>query len=330
MSRQAFINEMHAINQPEALGMKVEDILDMEIDYPYEMAIIAGEFIDFIGQHDNDYLMLLTTLWDNEPEYKNPKVSKNNITVIKPTINLIGAATPQNLQLAFPVGSMNTGTLSRFLFIHGTPTNKRILIPKQPLKDSELILTKALIEIGKMHGEMLITPQAEEVLHWIYDKSPGLEDQRFVYYNGRRLTHLLKLCMTCAAMDLRMEITERDVLTANTILGMTEHHMPTALGDFGRSRQSATMHAIMEWIRSQSKPIGIMEIFKQFSTDFGSEREFQSCMQDLENSGRLIPISLDNKYLGLMAKERKFASWLQDIMLPEILTRQEKDSILII
>ena len=55
MSRQAFINEMHAINQPEALGLGLEDILDMETDYPYEMSIAASEFVDFIGQHDKDY-----------------------------------------------------------------------------------------------------------------------------------------------------------------------------------------------------------------------------------------------------------------------------------
>ena len=119
MSRQAFINEMHAINQPEALGLGLEDILDMETDYPYEMSIAASEFVDFIGQHDKDYLMLLTALWDNEDEYSNPKISKNSIKVIKPTVNLISAATPLNLEQAFPSGSMDTGTLSRFIFVHG-------------------------------------------------------------------------------------------------------------------------------------------------------------------------------------------------------------------
>lgn len=327
MSRQAFVTEMHFINQPEQLGLKLEEMLDMEVDYPHEMGISAGEFVDFIGQHDQDYLMLLTTLWDNPDEYRNPKIKSTSISVHKPTVNLIGAATPENLQLAFPVGAMDTGTLSRFLFVHGEATGKKVLFPKPPNKDVERQLTKKLMEIGKLEGDMWLEDEALEIIDWIYTNAQPLTDPRFAHYNGRRLQHLLKLVIVCAASDLRLNITSRDVLVANTILGLTEHNMPAALGHFGRSKQSATMHAILEWIKSMHKPVQTMEIYKQFAADFNSEREFQGCLQDLQNSGKLLPISKGATFLGCVVKEEPFAAWLKPLMLTDILTTQELSTI---
>lgn len=329
MSRQAFINEMHAINQPEALGLGLEDILDMETDYPYEMSIAASEFVDFIGQHDKDYLMLLTTLWDNEDEYSNPKISKTSIKVIKPTVNLISAATPLNLEQAFPSGSMDTGTLSRFIFVHGEPSGKKILFPPPPDKEAERALVSRLTQIGQLSGPMTFTPAAIEAMQWIYENAKGPDDPRFTYYEGRRNTHLVKLCIIMAASDLRLEINEHDVLAANTILGMTEYNMPHALGDFGRSRQSSVIHNILQWLKNQSRPVKIMEIFQQFASDFNSEKEFQSMMMDLQATNKIVAIHKKKEFLGVMVRERSFPTWLKPLMKLDMLTPEERDMLAI-
>ena len=329
MSRQAFINEMHAINQPEALGYSLEQLLDMSVDYPYEMGINASEFVDFIGQHDKDYLMLLTTLWDNEDEYCNPKVTKTSVKVPFPTVNLLSAATPENIQLAFPSGSIDTGTLSRYIFVHGTTTGKKILFPPEPNKAMEQEIVKDLVEMGKMRGRVVFTPAANEALQWIYDNSKAPNDPRFTYYFGRRMTHLYKLILSCVATEFRMEVTERDVLVANTILGMTEHGMPNALGHFGRSRQSNVIHSVLEWLKGQSRPVTIMEIFQQFASDFNSEKEFQSAMMDLQNTNRIVAIHSPDKskFIGVMVREAGFPEWLKAIMVTDILTPQERKTI---
>jgi len=327
MSRQAFINELHAINQPEALGLDLAAQLDMTTDYPHEMAVWAPEFVDFIGQHDKDYLMLLTGLWDNEEEYTNPKISKTSIKVVKPTINLISAATPENVQLAFPAGSMDTGTLSRFLFVHGEPTGKKILFPSLPNPAMEKALVLHLEAVSKLEGPLKMTPAAVEALKWIYENTQPLTDPRFKYYNGRRFTHLLKLLIVVVASDLRLEATEQDVLQANTILGMTEYNMPQALGHYGRSRQSTIMHSILDWIKEQAKPVTVGQIFEQFSPDFNSEREFQGCLEDLQHSKKLIPLKKEGNFIGFIVREAEFPQWLKPLMLTELLTQQERVSI---
>lgn len=333
MSRQAFINELYAINQPENLGLDVADLLDMETDYPYEMGIVAPEFVDFIGQHDKDYLMLLTNLWDNEDEYSNPKISKTSVKVTKPTLNILSAATPQNLELAFPAGSMDTGTLSRFIFVHGEPSGKKILIPPPPDKAAEANLLLRLADIRKLKGELTFTPGALEALDWIYQNGKGPEDPRFIYYEGRRLTHLLKLIMVFAASDLRLEATDADVLNANTILGMTEHTMHLALGHFGRNKQSAIVHNMLNWIRTQGRPLKVSEIFQQFVSDFNSEKEFHSILADLQNTNKIVAIHKGNgaqqTFQGIMVQEQGFPRWLKPIMNLDFLTAQERASLAI-
>lgn len=325
MSRQAFINELHAMNQPEAMGLDLMDMLDMPMEWDYEMCIHATEFVDFVGQHDKDYLMLLTRLWDNEDEYSNPKISKSSIKVKNPTINMLAANTPANLNLAFPAGSMDSGTFSRIIFVHGADTGKRILVPSGPGPGSEQAMVNRLVEIKKqMKGPVTMTPNAREALEYIYRHAEGIQDPRFSYYNGRRLTHLLKLILVVLAMRLSTEVTDQDVLQANTILGMTEYGMPQALGHFGRSHQSITLNNLIEWLRSVGRPITLAEIYKAFAADFNSERDFQSSIQDLQNSGRLIPVSQGDKFLGFTIMDDAFPKWMLPLMLPDLLTKQER------
>lgn len=334
MSRQAFVNELHAMNQPETMGIDPMDFLDMSVnaDWPHEMTIHATEFVDFIGQHDKDYLMLLTGLWDNLPEYTNPKVTKSSIKVHKPTINMLAANTPENLNLAFPAGSMDTGTLSRIIFVHGAPTGKCILIPSGPPPGSEQVMVNRLADIKKMvKGPATLTPLALEACTYIYEQSrasKGISDPRFQYYNGRRMTHLWKLILCVMAMRNSTEITDQDVLEANTILAATEYGMPQALGNFGRSRQSVILHNIVEWIRESDRPVTMVELFKAFAQDFNGEREFQSSMADLQNSRKLAAVQdSEGVFKGFTVIEEGFPKWVKPLMMPEILTAQERATI---
>lgn len=333
MSRQAFINEMHAMNQPESMGLDPMDFLDMNVnqDWPHEMTIHASEFIDFIGQHDKDYLMLLTGLWDNPPDYKNPKVTKTSTTVLQPTVNMLAANTPENLNLAFPAGSMDTGTLSRIIFVHGAPSGKTILIPQGPPKGSQETMVQRLLDIKKtVRGPATLTATAREACEYIYAQSrqKGIADPRFTYYNGRRMTHLWKLILVVMAMRNSTEITDRDVLEANTILAMTEHGMPQALGHFGRSKQSVILHDIVEWIRGSDRPVTMVELYKSFSQDFNGEREFQTCIADLQNSRKLVAINnAEGEFKGFTVKEDSFPKWMLALLMPEVLTTQERATI---
>ena len=49
MSRQMFLEELHAINKPDLDNMTFDEMLDLKDDAPAEISIHASEFLDFIG-----------------------------------------------------------------------------------------------------------------------------------------------------------------------------------------------------------------------------------------------------------------------------------------
>lgn len=326
MSRQMFLEEMYHINQPP------DDIdLDKAMEWrdEHEISIHASEFLDFIGQGDKDYLMLITSLWDNLDEYKNPKITSKSVVVNKPTVNFIGGNTPAGLNMAFPAETIDSGTLSRFIFVHAASTGKKVLIPSPPDKTKEAAILERLSNISKMSGEAKVTDDALAALEVIYEEAKPLEDPRFQYYFSRRLTHVIKLCLIVAASRLSYEITAEDVLLANTMLGAAEYSMPKALGHFGRNRNSAVIHNMLEFIEESGRPIMPKELYNKFCADFSRESDFISTLMDLQNGGKIIAVKKSDGVglEGLVVQEASFPSWLTPMMLVEELTRQERATI---
>lgn len=333
MSRQSFLDELYRINQPENMGYTEEELWDLPMDgnYPYEMTIHAREFIDFIGQNDKDYLSLITNLYDNLPQYSNPKLSSKNVLVKKPTINFIGAATQENLNMAFPTNAMDTGTLSRILFIYSSPVTEKILLPDRPSEEARLLMIARLKEIGeKVKGKMTLSPEGYEALKHIYTESKPLEDARFTYYYGRRLGHLLKLCIVHAAARLSTTISIEDVLTANTVLGAAEYNMPRALGHFGRAKQSIIMHSILDYIERQGRPVEVKELYTVFVSDFNKENEFSQMLMDMQNSHKVKGGYVGSEHASKLAftvEKPALPKWLQLVLVEEALTVNEREAI---
>lgn len=326
VSRQGFLDELWRLNQPDFLGLStMDDLMDLELSYPHEMSIHAKEFIDFIGQGDKDYLMLLTNLWDNLDKYNNPKISSKSIEVNEPTINLLSASTPENLNMAFPSNVMDTGTLSRMLFIHSPPTGKKILMPTRGSDEIKLRLINHLKAI-KEHcvGEVSLSPAAHDALEYIYNHQEPIEDQRFLYYHSRRLTHLFKLCMISAASRLSMQIEEYDVLLANTILVAAEMQMPKALGHFGRSKQAAISHSILDYLEEKGIPVRIKTLYSIFVADFNKEADFQGALYDLQQAGKLRSVKFDDGTFGLTTIGNTLPRWAEDLLMVDHLTAQER------
>lgn len=333
MSREAFLDELKAINEPDLEDAgSIDDLInsfDTLTDTVSEFTVHAGEFIDFMGQGDKDYLMLLTTLYDNLDNYRNPKIARKSIDIYKPTINLIGAATPENLNMAFPANMMDTGTLSRFLFIYSNPSTKKVLIPSGCLCEAaEIELKDTLGKIRELRGVAKLDGDARELLEGIYSMAEPLKDPRFSFYSGRRLSHLIKLSIIQAASRLSLTITAEDILTANTVLCAAESRMPQALGHFGISRNSQTIHNMLQYIEGRPRQLSVADLYKVFAGDFSKQGDFQQVMQDLTQAERIALLKLEgtNKIV-LDVVKANIPKWAIDLMMPEILTEQEREAI---
>ena len=103
--------------------------------------------------------------------------------------------------------------------------------------------------------------------------------------------------MVIAASKLSMQITKDVVIEANTVLTFAEQLMPRALGEFGRSKNSAATHKILVFITNKGMAT-FKEIFKVVSQDFDKREQVIEAINSLlladkiavqeTNSGRTI------------------------------------------
>ena len=257
-----------------------EDLELMTLENPSETFICAGEFLDFIGHGNMQFLTLLTNLWDNLDYYDHPKLHGSSVHVHKPTINVLGGATVKGFGLACPPEALGTGFLSRVLFIHSEPTDRKITFPAEIVAGADEWLIDRIKDIKEMTGAITKSPEAAAILDRIYKEDPGIEDGRFNDYATRRFTHLLKLCTALACADLRTEITEHDALEANTILFEAERNMPKALGEFGKSKYSDVTNTIMGILNHATKPTSHNTLWKAVAKDLSKQTELHdSCMK---------------------------------------------------
>ena len=213
--------------------------------------------------------------------------NSKSVFIPNPYITILGGNTPTGFAQAFPTESIGQGFFSRLLLVYGEPTGVKYTFPPVPDEDTKLQLIALLHKIkANLSGEVTMSPEAMELLDSIYKNWVGIDDNRFEHYTNRRLTHLIKLALVITASKIKEQIDVSDVIEANTLLSFTEHLMPKALGEFGKSKSSEVAQKIMNALDTTSEPLSIQAIWK-------------IVVQDLDNRGQLIEI-----LSGLMMAEK--------------------------
>lgn len=249
--------------------------------------IVAGEFNDFIGNGNIEFMSILGNLWDwNGGPYENRIKTGKSIKVPNPTISLLGGNTATGLNLAFPPHAIGQGFFSRLIFIHSAASERRIRNPIFPAIDIASMLREVK---QKVKGRLTSTDTAEKLLDAIYQRTTAISDTRFSSYSTRRYTQLIKLIIIITAMDLCTEITEDHVLLANTILCHAEQLMPTGLGEFGRSRNSDVAHSMMQFIISNRAVLTTpQDLWEKFSQDLDNAAQMHDLLHKLTSGGKII------------------------------------------
>lgn len=272
------------VTEANMFGMETDDL-------PRETFIMADEFNDFIGINNLDFVSLLGNLWDYDGVYTSKIKNGKSVRIPFPTINLLGGNTPQNFATAFPPEILGQGFLSRLLLIHGEQSNRKIAFPTPPDPEETIALADYFRQLNlSVRGEASYEPVAYQMLVDIYNNWVDLEDVRFKHYSTRRFTILLKMVMIMAASNLRTEICEQDVLLGNTILAAAEHRMPTALGEFGKSRNSDTAQVILELLLEANAPVNAKEIWKCVSKDLTRQADLGVLLQGMVDADKLVHV----------------------------------------
>ena len=301
-SKEQFVKSMKSFDDD------IADIENLSIDTPAESFIFAEEFVDFIGQNDTGFMMMLTKLWDNLSEYKHEKITGKDVVVRKPTVSLFGASTAETFAISFPIESLGTGFMSRVLLVYSESTGKRISWPAipDPLRQAQLV--EALMEMRQLKGEMDLTVESKNLLGDIYQNMVFIEDERFTYYMERRQQHLIKLSMILAISNGRKVIATKDVIRANTMLVSAERRMPMALGEYGASKYSLVSGKLMKFLGAQTRPMSNVELFKVVGKDLDGMPDLVKIMENLKHSEKVQIKTILGKS-GWVTKHSETKEW---------------------
>jgi len=302
------------------------DLEELEINIPTELYIVADEFNDFMGVRNDEFQTALTKMWDSPPEYKTRAKNSANASIFKPTVNILGGNTPGGLSKGFGVEAINGGFFSRIIFIHAEPTGIKIPFPAPPAGDIKLQLLSRLRKINELEGGVELDSATKELLGTIYHKYPGIPDRRFNYYQTRRHTNLLKLCIIMAAARQSLKLTVSDIVKANTVLHVTELQMPQAFGEFGLAKNAEVTNTVMDIIRSATKrgrPINAHDIWKQVYQDLQDQKDLSQILNSLIKAEKILQTRAGIA-IGFLLKQKFTIKWDDGLIDYSVLTEEEK------
>lgn len=251
--------------------------------------IANDEANDFFGINNIEFLSMLGSWWDYNGTYEAKYKTSKSDNIPNPTPSILVGNTPTNFSLAFPPTIIGQGFFSRLLLIHGERTRGKITWPTPPSVEDTATVVRALMEIkNRCVGELVPTPTARKLVDAIYKAPDAITDERFASYFNRRLTHLLKLCTVVAACRYKKDIDEDTVIQANTYLTYIQNLMPKALGEYGRSQDSATTQKIMTFIQRSPEPVTMKALAKQVATDVTSMHVLRQIVEKLIASDKVV------------------------------------------
>lgn len=283
---------------------------------PREVFVVADEFNEFVGSGNLEFLSLLGSLWDwDDPSqpFKQRLKTSRSVNIFQPTISILAGNTHAGFSEAFPPQSIGQGFLSRLLLIYGEHSGIKIARPVSPDEKLKADLAQCLVDIKtKVTGEAIISNRANGMLETIYRTYEGIDDVRFRHYTTRRHTHLIKLCLLVSAANLRTEITAEDVLFANTLLTFTEHRMPQALGEFGKSKNSDVAARVISVLSEADGPLDVNEIWKHVQSDLDKIEDLNRMLAGMLHGDKIqyVPAVKGSTASGYMIHKKKLANAL--------------------
>lgn len=330
MDSDAEADAMDAILDQNIFGSSSNDQdIELYAGRPPAISFIAADEVNnFIGTGNLDFMSILGDLWDFEGVFDYRLKSSKSVYIPEPTINLLGGNTFVGFNKLFPPEALEQGFFSRTLFIYAEPKGRVYTIPPDPDREVEQALLDKLAEIKiAMKGKMTITKSAYKILDTIYHEWGGMDDIRFDSYENRRLIHLLKLAMIIAAGRVSAVLEDADILEANTVLAFTEHLMPKALGEFGKSKSSDVAQKVMTVLDNPDRPITFKEIWKVVVQDLDNRNQLVEIIASLEMADKIMPSKGLDGSTGYLPKKKVRDNSLAGVIDWNLLTEEERDMV---
>jgi hypothetical protein len=258
---------------------------------PSECLIMSDDFNVFLGHGNIEFIELLTDMWDYEGLYRQRIKSGRSVAINDPTLSCLLGNTQLGIAMSFPPEVIGQGFFSRLIQVYSDPTGIKITFPKpKPEAERQKLVEQFKVLRATYKGEIGIDGFGTIALNDIYQEWKDLEDVRFKSYSTRRFTHLLKLCLCCAAARSSRYIDRSIVEYANSILHYTEYFMPKALGEFGKAKHSDISAKIIETLEKAEEPVTFEKLLDNFSRDVDSGKHLAQILGGLKDAHKIQQI----------------------------------------
>lgn len=222
--------------------------------------IISGELGVLLPSYDNDFMNVLTDIYDCQTYHERRRGKELNIEIPHPQFNILAGTTPSYLNGVMPEGAWNQGFISRVFLVYSGAKSPSDLFESPTTSSLSSDLQSDLELIGKQFGKIGFTSSARDVIRaWhLSGGAPIPEHPRLTHYNSRRSIHLIKLCMIAAASKGLMTIDLPELQDAMNWLTEAEATMPDIFRSMGRGDSATienTWYFVWQTYMKEKKPV---------------------------------------------------------------------------
>jgi hypothetical protein len=267
---------------------------DNPVEHFNSLALCINELGVLIPAYENEFMNVLTDLWDCKDYSEKRRTSKIEHDIKKTQLNLLAACTPAYLMQTLPEGAWDQGFMSRTMLIFSAERQIRSLFSDVSVDQEEENMLRGYLErIGNIYGEIKFTQGAAELIDGFHmtGGEPKPDHPKLVSYTIRRTVHLLKLCMICSmSRSDELLIREEDFHRALGLLLEAEAIMPDifkamAQGGTGKTMEEAWYYLFTIFSKEQ-KPIMLHRLI-QFLQERVPVHNVQNTI-DLMEKGKMI------------------------------------------
>lgn len=285
ITREALIKELHEAQQ--------NDVSEVgHLSQHSSLTIFSEELTVFLGYQNRTLLADMCNWWDCGDRWKYTTKTQGQNDIINIWVNLLGATTPELMQMTLPQEAIGGGFTSRTIFVYEERKGKTVIFPFQSEQEVKLQdnLHRDLEQINLLNGEFkfdrsFLDLWAEWYPHNEEHFQQKFPDPRLTNYGSRRATHILKLSMVLnASRTDSMVITGEDFTRALSILGPTEQKMIGVFEGFGKNPMAQTIAEVAATI-SHAGTIYFSELLSRFSHDADSDtlKKIVMTLQDMNH-----------------------------------------------
>lgn len=259
------------------------------------LTVASDELGVFLPSYENDFMNVLTNIYDCRVYSETRRTAKINIKMDAPQLNFTAATTPSYLTGVLPEGAWDQGFLSRTMLIYsGAEAPKAIFNEFTWDAKTEALLEHDLRHIGQLYGKINFTEESKELIEaWhMSGGEPAPNHPKLAHYNTRRTAHLLKLCMIASvSRGDDLTVTVDDFAEALDWLTEAEAVMPDIFkamktGGDARVIEECYHFAYTLWMKEKPAPILEHRLF-HFLQERTPAHNVSRIMEVMEKSGLL-------------------------------------------